>query len=190
MHGTSRTFQKPIISSISYSLVNSYRDAFTHTGMRPEISIEPSYHKSKFQKQIKSTYWIIKSSNGLNVQEALVGALVSKTMPKALGHIASLKHVKDVTLTRNTTAAKNVGAVAREAHPGHDVSFQCPISGQPLNGQYRFCVVLPAGHIISEKAVKQVTSSRNSNCSLIATVSSMVYSHRTAKFQGGGRQSL
>ncbi len=92
------------------------------------------------------------------MQEALVSALVSKSMPKALGHISSLKHVRDVKLSHNTSAAKNTAA-AREAHPGHDVSFQCPISGQPLNGQYRFCVVLPTGHVISEKAVKQVCSS-------------------------------
>ena len=88
-----------------------------------------------------------------------MSALVSKSMPKALGHISSLKHVKDVILTRNTTATKSTGVVAREAHPGHDVSFQCPISGVPLNGQYRFCAVLPSGHIISEKAVKQVRAS-------------------------------
>jgi len=88
------------------------------------------------------------------MQEALVSALVSKTMPKALAHISSLKHVREVVLSENAAGARQ--ATAADYQPGNDVAFQCPISGQPLNGQYRFCVVLPSGHVFSEKAVKQV----------------------------------
>ena len=92
------------------------------------------------------------------MQEALVSALVSKTMPKALAHISSLKHVQGVVLSENTAHAREV--TAGDFQPGNDVAFQCPISGQPLNGQYRFCVVQPSGHVFSEKAIKQVCPAR------------------------------
>ena len=84
-------------------------------------------------------------------------ALVSKTLPKSLGHISSLKHVKDVKLTPSSGSHRGAESNARDFQPGNDVRFQCPISGQPLNGQYRFCVLLPTGHIVSEKSVKQVS---------------------------------
>lgn len=80
------------------------------------------------------------------MQEAVVAALVSKTMPKALGHISSLKHLTDVKLCRFEGASKD-----------SSIAFCCPISGQPLNGQHRFCLVQPSGHVISEKAISQAS---------------------------------
>ena len=86
-----------------------------------------------------------KAKHFKNLQEAVIAALVSKTMPKALGHISSLKHLTEATLCRFETATNN-----------SSVAFCCPISGQPLNGQHRFCLVLPSGHVVSEKALTQV----------------------------------
>ena len=85
-----------------------------------------------------------------------MSALVSKSMPKALAHISSLKHVTDVKLTRNSNVATSLESTATNFQPGNEAAFCCPVSGQPLNGQYRFCVVLPSGLVISEKAVQSV----------------------------------
>lgn len=90
------------------------------------------------------------------MQEAVVSALVSKTMPPALGHISSLKHISEVKLAPIDGLSRTAEVTNRDFQPGNNVHFQCPISGQPLNGQYRFCVILPSGHCVSEKAVKQV----------------------------------
>ena len=92
-----------------------------------------------------------------DLQDAVVSALVSKSMPKALAHISSLKHVTDVKLTQNGNAAISLESTATNFQPGNEAAFCCPISGQPLNGQYRFCVVLPSGYVISEKAIKSVS---------------------------------
>ena len=84
-------------------------------------------------------------------------ALVSKMVPKALGHISSLKHVRDIKLTPSAGAGVGSESTAQDFQPSNEAHFQCPISGQPLNGQYRFSALLPSGHIVSEKAVKQVS---------------------------------
>ena len=89
-------------------------------------------------------------------------ALVTKSMPKSLAHISSLRHVSDVKLTPNAKASARATArasTAEDYQPGNDAAFCCPITGQELNGQYRFCVVQPSGHVLSEKAIKQARHS-------------------------------
>ena len=64
-------------------------------------------------------------------------------------------------LTRNENAAKS-SAVATQGNfqPGNDAQFVCPTTGQELNGRFRFCVLRNTGHVISERALKQVTHGR------------------------------
>ena len=85
-------------------------------------------------------------------KDAVLTGLLSKTVPKGLPHITSRKSVFDVTL-----------------YPFHDsegkgkdhvIKYGCPVTQLPLNGKYRFVVVRHAesgkGHIVSEKAVKEM----------------------------------
>ena len=98
------------------------------------------------------------------MQEAIITALIGKTIPKSLGHISSVKHVKDAVLTRASDSNSATQTDARNFQPGNDAEFCCPISGQPLNGQYRFYALMPSGHIVSERAFKQV---RHASCFMI-----------------------
>ncbi|GAB4820969.1 hypothetical protein N2152v2_008015 [Parachlorella kessleri] len=90
-------------------------------------------------------------------KDAVIQALVGKTMPKALSHISSLKHVMDLKLEPSADAAANGGSSSIAGAGGSAaVRFACPISGQPMNGKYKFVVVRRTGHVLSERAVKEV----------------------------------
>lgn len=90
-------------------------------------------------------------------KDAVVQALVSKSLPPSLSYISSLKHLIDLRLTRNENAAK-ASAVATQGNfqPGNDAQFVCPTTGQELNGRFRFCVLRNTGHVVSERALKQI----------------------------------
>lgn len=80
-------------------------------------------------------------------KDAVLMALLSKTVPKSLAHLTSRKSVHDVVL-----------------HPvdgsEHGVRYGCPVTGLPLSGKYRFVVVKSTSddpwHVVSDKAVKEL----------------------------------
>lgn len=79
-------------------------------------------------------------------KDAVLTALISKTVPKSLAHIASRKNVHDVAL-----------------YPvdGGDprVHYGCPITGLSLSGRYRFVALKSVDdvwHVVSEKSVKEL----------------------------------
>ncbi len=76
-------------------------------------------------------------------------------MPKALSHISSLKHVIDLKLERSADVAKSTAGAN-----GGAVQFACPITGQALNGKYKFVMVRRTGHVLSERALKEVRLQR------------------------------
>ena len=40
--------------------------------------------------------------------------------------------------------------------PSNNAQFVCPITGQELNGRFRFSVLRNTGDVVSERAIKQV----------------------------------
>lgn len=80
-------------------------------------------------------------------KEAIVHALLHKSMPAALSHITSMKSLINLKLER---IPHMPGGKA------HDVDFHCPITGLELNGRYRFVVHRPSGHVVSERALKEI----------------------------------
>lgn len=100
-------------------------------------------------------------------------ALVAKSLPKPLAHISSLKHLVDLRLERNPNyrpADPNDAAATPES------KFYCPVTGQDFNGRFRFVALRPSGHVVSERAIKQVGSSALllkfacSSCRLLMTM--------------------
>ena len=82
-------------------------------------------------------------------KDAVVSALVAKTVPKSLPHISGLKHLIDIKLDR----AK--GGAAHAA-----VQFACPVTGAAMSGKARFVVVRPGqagpGWVVSDRALKEL----------------------------------
>lgn len=75
-------------------------------------------------------------------KEAVIQALLTKSMPKELGYI-SLKTLIDLKLTPNDAE-------------GAQAPFCCPVTGQEMSGRFRFLVCRSTGHVFSDKAVKTV----------------------------------
>ncbi|KAI5060697.1 hypothetical protein GOP47_0025117 [Adiantum capillus-veneris] len=84
-------------------------------------------------------------------KEALVAALLSKSLPKELKHIKGLKDMVPIHLS----SVPGIDAHDEKSH----TKFQCPVSGQELNGRCKFYVLRACGHVLSAKALKEVQSS-------------------------------
>ncbi|CAL8469337.1 g8878 [Coccomyxa elongata] len=92
-------------------------------------------------------------------KSAVVAGLLSKSLPPSLAHISSLRHLIDLKLEPSQQsgqeATKN-GATAGSFQMNNGTSFACPLTGLPMNGRYRFSALKKSGHVISEKALKEV----------------------------------
>ena len=55
-------------------------------------------------------------------------------------------------------AKKQNGATAGDFQLANGADFACPLTGLPMNGRYRFSVLRKTGHVLSEKALKEVFS--------------------------------
>ncbi|KAL2652702.1 hypothetical protein R1flu_020830 [Riccia fluitans] len=80
-------------------------------------------------------------------KEAVVNALLTKSVPKKLKHI--IKGLKDVIpIHLATIPGVNDDSV--------ETKFHCPITGQEFNGKFRFLVLRKCGHVLSARALKEV----------------------------------
>jgi hypothetical protein len=74
-------------------------------------------------------------------KDALVSALLHKTMPAGLAHITGLRHVTELKLQRNSGKAGSSKKVAQQAmgyEPAVEADFVCPITGLEINGRFRW----------------------------------------------------
>lgn len=83
-------------------------------------------------------------------------ALLSKTLPKQLSHITGLKSLTTLVLEAAPEKAREGPRSHADYQPTNGADFVCPVSGVPLNGRYRFVVVRGTGHVVSDKAIKEV----------------------------------
>jgi hypothetical protein len=86
-------------------------------------------------------------------KEAVVHALLQKALPPQLAHISSLKSLINLKLEPVPATAAGSSSNGKQQQQWR---FQCPISGQEVNGRARFVIHRPTGWVISEKALKEV----------------------------------
>eukprot|EP00128_Syssomonas_multiformis_P004800 Colp12_sorted_trinity150504_noHs@35865 len=92
----------------------------------------------------------------------------SKYSSDSVKHIRGLKDVKVLKLTPNPEAVQ-LKAEARVQGQYGDTKksqFLCPISGQNMNGVFKFVYLRPCGCVFSEKALKEV---KDTSCALCQT---------------------
>lgn len=91
-------------------------------------------------------------------KDALLTALLNKTLPDSLAYISGLRSVVELKLNPNPNKkAKAPKAAERGGHqPTNDADFCCSITGLEFNGRFKFLVHRATGHVVSEKAVKEV----------------------------------
>ena len=82
-------------------------------------------------------------------KEAVVHALLAKSIPRSLSHITSMKHLVDVKLED----AQGITADAA-------VRFACPVTGLLMNGKSKFYLIQRGGQgnafAVSERAIKEL----------------------------------
>jgi len=88
-------------------------------------------------------------------KDAIVNALLNKSIPPQFSYISSLKHVIELKLERNPRHGKPQSAASHGSNgPSNDSPFCCPVTGVEFNGRYKFVTFRPTGHTVSEKAIK------------------------------------
>lgn len=113
-------------------------------------------------KQIRRSVSCAQSSKTLNEpivlcqlgnlynKEDMLCALIDKTLSSGLAHIRGLKDLKEIKLTPNPAYS------ADEA--GHLCKYVCPLTGQDFNGVSPFVCIWTTGHVISEKALFELSA--------------------------------
>mmetsp|Transcript_17405 Transcript_17405/g.29164 ORF Transcript_17405/g.29164 Transcript_17405/m.29164 type:complete len:309 (+) Transcript_17405:96-1022(+) len=92
-------------------------------------------------------------------KESLITALLEKTLHHNFSHIKGLKSVKQVVLTPNSDVGGGGRVVAGSGgKEDSDVSspYMCPVTQLPFNGLYSFVVIWTTGHVLSEKALREI----------------------------------
>ncbi len=68
---------------------------------------------------------------------------------------ASSTYLYRLTKNENAVEASHV-TTQGNFQPSNNAQFVCPITGQELNGRFRFSVLRNTGDVVSERAIKQV----------------------------------
>lgn len=99
-------------------------------------------------------------------KEALVHALLNKTLPPALAYISSLKAVTTLKLDPISRASMHAAAGPGPGSSNGNSNgrgsscdlavFQCPVTGLEMNGRYPFVIHKPTGVVLSERALREV----------------------------------
>ena len=114
-------------------------------------------------------------------KEAVLSGLVARSLPPALAHISSIRHVFDARVTeiggegsrdggggggqggegggdgREKERSKGdggAGGAASASATSLAPRFCCPVTGVHLNGRNRFLLLRPSGLVVSERAVR------------------------------------
>lgn len=106
---------------------------------------------------------------------------MAKAVPASLGHISQLRHLIDLKLHRSAggsgSGSGSDGAVkgtGNRAGVDNAARFGCPLTGLIMNGRFRFVVMRPSGHVVSERALKEVRCASHIRASLLLSCSAML----------------
>ena len=86
-------------------------------------------------------------------KEDVIELMLSKALPPHLAHIKSLKGLTDATLHPNPAYKEEAGHMQGQ---DDEPPYFCPVTNLPLNGRYPFVLIKPTGHVVSQRALKQV----------------------------------
>jgi hypothetical protein len=85
-------------------------------------------------------------------KEAILTAILEKTLPEACAHIRGLKDLKTLEFTDNPRCEEG----NMESVDDHIPLFICPVTRQEFNGSYPFYAIWTTGKVLSDKAIKEM----------------------------------
>jgi len=80
-------------------------------------------------------------------KEDMLCALIEKTLSSSLSHIRGLKDLRELKFTPNPAYTDDKPELCK---------YVCPLTGQDFNGIFPFVCIWTTGHVISEKALKEL----------------------------------
>ena len=84
-------------------------------------------------------------------KDAVLQAMVGKTLPEEFAHIKSLRDLQACKLTANPEAGgEDEDAAAARA------AYLCPVTRVEMTGKQRFCLVRGCGCVVSERALREL----------------------------------
>jgi hypothetical protein len=106
-------------------------------------------------------------------KDALIAALVNKSLEPQFKHIRKIKDVHDATLTTNP-AYSDAPKGAEVLDSARDCHFICPVTQLPMNGKYKFVLIKTTKTVLSERGLKE-TASKNEAGEKLCPITSMPY---------------
>jgi len=91
-------------------------------------------------------------------EEAVLEALLDKSLQKTHSHIRGMRDIRRLILHPNTARLSAVTASVAVANTGSDdiPRFMCPITQQAFNGLRSFVCIWTTGHVLSEAAIQEM----------------------------------
>ena len=105
-----------------------------------------SYSNDKLEEPI-----VCDELGNLFNKEAILNALINKSMTIQFAHIRSLKDVKTLKLCKNLNYS-----ILDEKESELPALFSCPITKMEFNGNHPFVAIWSTGYVLSEKALREV----------------------------------
>lgn len=86
-------------------------------------------------------------------KEALLTAILDKTLPDALSHIRGLKDIRTLEFTEYPRPSEYEGVSLQSEHVP---LFICPVTRQEFNGIHPFYCIWSTGKVLSDNAIKEM----------------------------------
>jgi len=115
----------------------------------------------------------------LFTKEAVVGHLLTKSMPEEFSHIERLKDIVTLNLTKNTSHAQS-GLANVESYENLISPFMCPLSNAEMNGSHRFVYLRLCGCVFSQAALAQLQTTSCPLCTKHFTSEDIITLNGTA----------
>lgn len=92
-------------------------------------------------------------------KEELIERMLKKTLPPDQAHVTSMRCVADATLCPNPSYKPSEQA-HRAGGDEDEVPFMCPVASVPMNGRHKFVFLRASGHVVSERAFKEMAGGK------------------------------
>lgn len=92
-------------------------------------------------------------------KEELIERMLNKTLPPDQAHVTSMRCVADATLCPNPSYKPSEQA-HRAGGDEDEVPFMCPVASVPMNGRHPFVFLRASGHVVSERAFKEMAGGK------------------------------
>ncbi|GMT00543.1 hypothetical protein PENTCL1PPCAC_22717 [Pristionchus entomophagus] len=97
-------------------------------------------------------------------KEAVIEAILNKTIPQSCIHIKGMKDVKELRLTDNKDYKDSDKKGGDAYDDANQTPFLCPVTTTPMNGINPFVFNWKCGCVVSEKAIQEVKSDKCHGC--------------------------